>query len=330
MKRSLLLVSGLMLSMAVAVGGCGGKTNNNADGGVDMAGVEDPTLCSGNGCVGAPCTTATDCTEGTGGSAVCWTTTLLNNAKYLTTPGGYCSRECTADADCGTAKCVSLPGAGKKYCMAKCSSATRCRKPGYSCAYDGDSGGICFPNANFDCNPAAGDGICEFGADKYLGGCIRVAYESENGGICHSQCFVGKQTCPDDTRVGNPAPPQQCIYLDTSLDASGNPSPVGDKFKGNICVQQATTAIQPGQACKYWSECTDGYQCDRYNLTDANKICRQLCVQGTSGPPAARGDILTPMSAIIAGNGCEKTSEGCANSLRAGAQDGNTGLCQPK
>lgn len=335
MSRSLHLFSSLMLSAVLAVGVstlsfCGGKTNNNTDGGSDMGGTEDPNLCSGNGCIGAPCTSATDCTEGSGGAAVCWTTTLLNMPKLVSTPGGYCSRECTADADCGSAKCVSLPGSSKKYCMSKCSSATRCRKPGYSCAYDGEAGGLCFPNANFDCNPTSSDGVCEYGANKYLGGCIRVAYESDHGGICHSQCYVGKSTCPNDDRAGSPAPAQQCIFLDTSLDAQGNPSPVGDKFKGNVCFQQSLTPIADGQACKYWTDCVDGYQCDRYNLMDSGKICRQLCVQGTMGPPVPQPSILTPPGGLPVGNSCSDVTQGCANSLRAGAGEGSTGLCQPK
>ncbi len=335
MSRSLHLFSSVMLSAFLAVGvsslsHCGGKTNNNSDGGGDMGEAQEANLCSGNGCIGAPCTSASECTEGTGGPAVCWTTTLLNMPKLVATPGGYCSRECSADSDCGSAKCVSLPGSGKKFCMAKCASATRCRKPGYSCAYDGEAGGICFPNANFDCNPTTSDGVCEYGANKYLGGCIRVAYESDHGGICHSQCYVGKSTCPADDRAGNPAPAQQCIYVDTSLDSGGNPSPVGDKFKGNVCFQQSSTPVADGQACKYWTDCVDGYQCDRYNVTESSRVCRQLCLQGTMGPPVPQPSILTPNGGIPVGNACSNSLQGCANSLRAGLAEGSTGLCQPK
>lgn len=333
MSRSLHLFSSLMFSavLSVSVGAltyCGGKSTSNVDGGGDMGPDNEVNLCTGAGCIGASCTKDSECTEGTGSAPTCWTTTLLNSPKLVATPSGYCSRECLSDSDCGTAKCVTLPSSSKKYCMARCSSATRCRKPGYSCAYDGEAGGICFPSANFDCNPTASDGICEYGADKYLGGCVRVAYESDHGGVCHSQCLVGRSTCPNDDRAGNPPPPQQCIYLDTSLDSGGNPSPAGDKFKGNVCFQQSVTPIADGMPCKYWTDCQDGYQCDRYNLMDSGKVCRQLCVQGTMGAPTPGPGILIPPGGIPAGNLCNNAGQGCANSLRAGAAEGSTGLCQ--
>src|SRR5205085_4176275 len=61
------------------------------------------------------------------------------------------SRECTVDTDCGTGKCYNIPGAlnGKQYCVARCSTATTCRHPGYACAFDGPIGGVCWPNGNF-------------------------------------------------------------------------------------------------------------------------------------------------------------------------------------
>lgn len=324
MKRSLYLVSGLLCFLIA----CGGKSQSTSDGGTDMGDV-DSTLCSGAGCVGGACIKDSDCTEGNSAmTAVCWGTTLLNNTKFVTTPGGYCSRECQADTDCGTAKCVNLPSSGKKYCMAKCSSATRCRKPGYSCAFDGDTGGICFPSANFDCNPSLGDGTCEYGDDKYLGGCVRVAYESDKGGVCHLQCQVGFQTCPPDDRAGG-NPPQLCAYVDSTLDAQGNPTSTGDKFKGNLCFQQSSAPVQPGMACKYWTDCTDGYECDRYNVTEANRVCRQLCAQG--GTPTAPAGLFMPSGAMPAGSTCTATTEGCANSLRGNVQImGSSGLCQPK
>ncbi len=324
MTRSLYLVSGCVMALLCA---CGSGNQSTPDAGVDMN--ADALLCQGAGCIGATCSADTDCTEGSGsGQPTCWTTTLLNNTQFVTTPGGYCTRQCQTDADCGTAKCVAFPSSGSSYCMARCSSATRCRKPGYSCAYDGD-GGICFPNANFNCNPSTGDGTCEFGANKYLGGCYRVAYESDQGGVCHLQCVVGTATCPADSNsLVQPPPPQQCIYLDTTVDDNGNPTSTGDKFKGNLCFDQPATPIAAGMPCTYWTDCGDGYQCDRFNITPANRVCRQLCAQG--GPQNEPPGLLVPTGANPATSQCSDSTQGCANSLHANLQVmGVPGLCQP-
>jgi hypothetical protein len=307
---------------------CGNKTPTGTDGGTDGGANPDDKLCQGAGCIGSTCSKDSDCTEG-GGGGICWTTTLLNNPQNVTTPGGYCSRECTADAECGTGRCIGFPSTTKKYCMAKCSSALRCRHPGYSCAFEGDAGGICFPSANFDCNPSVGDGTCEVGAEKYLGGCVRVAYESDSGGVCHLQCLVGKNTCPDNTRSAvRPPPKQLCAYIDSTLDAQGNPTPNGDKFKGNICFDQPATPVGVGMSCKYWTDCQDGYECDRYNVIETNRVCRELCAQmGTPTPPTGT---YVPPGAVKATDMCTNTAEGCANSLRAGVMMGASGLCQPR
>jgi hypothetical protein len=330
-KRSLFLLSSLFL---FSVAACGSSTQNSSDGGTtnsDMASTNpDNKLCQGAGCIGAPCTAATDCTEGANGAAVCWTGTLLNNPKLITTQDGYCTRECTADTDCGTGKCYNVPGAapGKMYCVARCSTATTCRHPGYSCAFDGASGGICWPNGNFNCDPTSNDGSCDYGANKYLGGCIRAAYENTNGGICHLQCQVGTGTCPPDDRFAS-MPPQECNYLDTTVDAKGNPSATGDKFRGNVCFDQPASPLGPMQQCTYWSDCQDGLQCDRYAASQATQVCRQLCALGSGVQPSPLG-LIKPAGAKPATNACTNPGETCSNSLRAGVQDGNPGLCQPK
>src|SRR6185295_4292641 len=110
------------------------------------------------------------------------------------------------------------------------------------------------------------------------GGCIRIAYESDQGGVCHYQCLAGKNTCPDDTRsLVTPAPKQLCAYVDQTLDAQGNPAQTGDKFKGNVCFARPATPVPSGMACKYWTDCDDGYQCDRYNVVESSRVCRELC-----------------------------------------------------
>ena len=332
MKRSsLYLLSSVLLIGVIACGEPAPSTTTDGGTTTDMTGTipEDSTLCKGAGCIGAPCTQSVECTEGANGAAVCWTGTLLNNPQLVTTANGYCSRECTTDSDCGTGKCETLPGVTKHYCMARCSTATTCRHPGYSCAFDGPSGGVCFPAGNFNCDPTTGDGTCEYGPSKYLGGCIRAAYENASGGVCHLQCQVGVKTCPVDDRFGTTnAPKQECIFLDTTVDAKGNPAATGDKYRGNACFQQAAVPLGPQQACSYWTDCQDGFQCDRYATSQATTVCRQLCALGNGMQPAPLG-LLVPPGAMPATSACVTPGEACANSLHAGLlQNGNAGLCQ--
>lgn len=317
MKNSLYLFTGLVLC---AVFGCNNSPDpSNTDGA--LAAGEDPNLCKGAGCMGASCTKASDCTEGEGGAAVCWLNTLLENPSYVATPGGYCTRRCQADSECGTGKCVSVPNSTDKYCMASCRTSLTCRKPGYSCAFNGDVGGICFPHGTFDCNPTTTKGTCDFGPrPSYAGGCIRVAYEDEKGGVCHLACRVGTKTCPPDTRIPGATPPDQlCAYIDTMVDAMGNPAMTKDKWKGAVCFGQPTTPVADNGACVYWTDCADGSQCDRYG----DKTCRKLCAQGNG---MQDGNLYVPPGAMPANNTCAAGS--CGNGLRAGTIDGAPGLCK--
>ena len=76
MKRRLYLFPSLFFFALV---GCGGTSSNNntSDGGTsdaDMAqsNITDEKLCKGAGCIGASCIKDSECTEGTGGAAICW------------------------------------------------------------------------------------------------------------------------------------------------------------------------------------------------------------------------------------------------------------------
>jgi hypothetical protein len=316
-------MAGLLL---IGLIGCD-KTTGASDGGVD-AGL---TLCKGPGCIGAQCAKDADCTEGNAGkAATCWVSTILNNPKLLTTPDGYCSRECDSDADCGTGKCYTLPNASKRYCMARCDNAATCRKPGYVCAFDGPSDAICFPSSNFNCDPTANAGYCDYGPDKYIGGCLRGAYEDLHGGVCHLQCKLGTKTCPPDTRAGLPAPAQQCIYIDAGLDGRGNITNAKDTFRGNICFRQTAAPKFPGAQCSTSGECQDGYECDLYAARAEDRICRALCVQG-DGIQVDLPGLLVPMGAVPATNVCAGAGETCGDSLLAGARAGDrfrtAGLC---
>ena len=321
--KGLAVVAGLFL---IGLIGCD-TTTSNSDGGVD-AGI---VVCKGDGCIGAPCAKPADCTEGNASQAApCWVGPILNNPKLLPTPDGYCSRECDSDADCGTGKCYTLPNATKRYCMARCDATNTCRKPGYSCAFEGATDSICFPNANFDCNPTANEGYCDYGADKYIGGCVRVAYDDEHGGVCHLQCKLGTNTCPPDSRAGTPAPAQQCLYVDAGLDSRGNITNPKDKLRANICFRQTAAPKTPGSQCTNLGECQDGYECDLYAARAEERICRALCVQG-DGVQVDLPGLFVPAGAKVASNTCPGAGEVCSDSLlagaRVGARDRTAGLC---
>jgi hypothetical protein len=54
-------------------------------------------------------------------------------------PGGYCTRMCAGDGDCGAwGGCGDF--FGYRYCVRRCASSGECR-PGYTCS----SGGACLP-----------------------------------------------------------------------------------------------------------------------------------------------------------------------------------------
>lgn len=341
MTRSLGLLAGSLL-LLVSMAGCPAPVGPDADGGGnardmrttdgdDLGGADlldpEPNRCKGTGCIGAACIKDSDCTEGKDGlKKVCWEQNILDDAGNVPTPGGYCSQECTADADCGTGYCFKFPGQRQAYCMARCRTPNTCRHPGYACAFEYGAGmeGICFPDARMDCKPT--QGTCEAVVDDKgntgKGGCIRVAYEDK--GVCHVACKVGQKTCPPDYRFKSP-PAQHCIYIDATQDSAGRPSPYGDKWKGAVCWENVSTPIMPGQKCAFWDECTDGYQCDRLNQIDSQQVCRRLCVQ----PPGMQDDTLfTPAGATVFGSTCG-AGESCINAVQAGMGANLIGLCSP-
>lgn len=301
-------------------GGGGGSDGGGRDMGGGSPGLN---LCKGAGCVGATCTRDSDCTEGSGMAAVCWRSNLRNNDKYLSTPGGYCSRPCTRDEDCGTGRCSTIPGEAQSFCFARCADANTCRKPGYVCLYDGPSA-LCYPGSNLECDPTQGSCDAKL-ADGTLvaGGCIRAAYE--NRGLCRVACQVGTRTCPADTvqGAGNPIP-QHCVYLDMSRTSAGQPSPNGDKWRGAVCLAQGAAPKMAGQRCDFWDECADGLQCNRYEQVPDNRVCRPLCAQ-VNGQQS--GGVYVPPGAMPASNTCAEAGATCKDALRAGVQNGNPGLC---
>ncbi len=100
-------------------------------------------VCSGTtatGALGDPCVADSDCinvpTTTGGGTPICKKTTLPGGATYT---GGYCTRRCTADQQCGiTGFCSNstliIPrGEIDNICLKECAAVTDCRATGYSC-----------------------------------------------------------------------------------------------------------------------------------------------------------------------------------------------------
>lgn len=301
----------------------GGGGGGDGGGGSDMSGGS-PTLnlCKGAGCIGTACTKDADCTEGTGGAAVCWKSTLRDNNKYLSTPGGYCSRPCTKDDECGTGRCATIPGEAQSFCFARCGDANTCRKPGYACLYDGPSA-LCYPDSNLECDPTLGSCDAKLPDGTLVaGGCIRAAYE--NKGLCRIACQVGTKTCPNDTVQGGNGVPQHCVYLDMSRTSAGQPSPNGDKWRGSVCLAVSGAAKPAGTACTFWDECADGLQCNRYDQVPDNRVCRPLCAQ-VNGQQS--GNLYSAPGGMPATSTCAEAGATCKDALRAGVVNGNPGLC---
>src|SRR5690606_21291797 len=85
------------------------------------------------GQVGSSCVTNLNCND----DLTCLTNFLA----------GYCSRPCTADADCGEeAACADL-GGGVLRCLDRCNDDAQCRF-GYGCQTVGEAAGVCYPDTN--------------------------------------------------------------------------------------------------------------------------------------------------------------------------------------
>ncbi|MFO0575945.1 MAG: hypothetical protein U1A78_18250 [Polyangia bacterium] len=256
--------------MAMSMTDMGGARDMSTPPPSDMGGARDmstPPPSDGGmmmmGAIGAPCTDDTQCSAGP--MPKCWKSNVLNNTSNPATPGGYCSSSCTSDSQCGSGgRCVDF-GPGGKNCLAGCSSATACRKPGYACRFY-ETAGVCYPDSVFDCDPSTTGACTEAGTGK-AGGCMRGAYE--NKGSCIASCTVGTGTCA----AGAGGVKRQCIYVDTTVGT------FKDKWKGPTCLDSPASPVMPGGACSYTNDCTDGYQCD-----GATGTCKQLCLSG--GMPA--------------------------------------------
>jgi len=251
-----------------------GGTSLLPDGGGDVFDIAGVDFSIAPGSIGSSCQASTDCTAGT--APVCWRSNILDSPGNLPTPGGYCSSTCTSDTDCGsTGSCQAVLAGSSKYCLRKCITANTCRNTeGYACFILTAHTGYCYPATRLSCNPtqidpATKNGTCP--GSNPPSACIRRTFEDL--GECRPLCTPGSVPCSTAESLA-----QHCVYLNTSQSSTG--APTRDVFKGTTCFPVYSDAVKPGGTCKYFDECTDGYECNVVKAGD--NTCRQLCTVGDS------------------------------------------------
>jgi hypothetical protein len=222
--------------------------------------------------IGGTCETNDDCKEG-----LCFTNGFagLNGAQYAAV-GGYCSKLCTVDAECGSGKCVQGFD-GKRYCMAHCDAPNRCR-----------AGLICRPNKHcepqnlyvLECDPAQNGGFCTTGNGD-VGGCLRNSLGTGPAGECIRTCELGG-TCPG-TNVG-------CHYYDFK-------QAFGDPFQGLLCAYTVTNPAPLGGACSSASQCVSGANCiiDGPDQASCHQLCNEFTFECNNGSSCVNFDPAGPV-----------------------------------
>jgi hypothetical protein len=112
--------------------------------GVEAADAQGEEPAAG-GCVGDPCSSASQCGCVPGSGREC----LLDVGGYIYFRGGYCSASCSSSAECSEgAACVEIT-TGESWCLKLCSSSSQCRMvEGYSCTIipvNSDTRTYCLP-----------------------------------------------------------------------------------------------------------------------------------------------------------------------------------------
>src|SRR5690606_1733144 len=177
------------------------------------------------GQVGSSCVTNLNCND----DLTCLTNFLA----------GYCSRPCTADADCGEeAACADL-GGGVLRCLDRCNDDAQCRF-GYGCQTVGEAAGVCYPDTNRNGavrNPGgAPDGDpCLVDTDCMGGTCI-TGDDFPDGYCSTRSCDV----------VGCATPDATCVNLQTDALCFHNCVSAADCREDYRC-----TALQSGSGVCY-------------------------------------------------------------------------------
>lgn len=247
--------SGCCNSAGQCVGG--GSTTACGIGGNTCVSCPSGQSCNGGACqstttgsLGAPCTTNSQC-AGLGSGAICRMTTSSGNATYS---GGYCTRECTAHADCGTGYCAGFGNYGEDplLCYNSCipsDTQNPCRS-GYACYDIGQSGtpmNLCWISPPPSVTTPVGLACsthpdCQNGGSFPAGGCI-PALNPDGGssgwtdGYCTAECSQDPALC------------------------GGNAICLGFSASDSFCMDKCA-APNAGR-----SDCRTGYVCQGYLLS---------------------------------------------------------------
>ena len=262
------------------------------------------------GVIGSPCSTVLDCANVAGSSASglpqCKANQLWITGSGPTTgtayPGGYCTRRCGLDTDCGpNAQCgigLGQIGEAENVCLAKCSGSGQgtCRS-GYSCIdlYGDGSEVVCMlPPVLFDAGTPAANGLegsaCSSNAacmPPNTGSCVTSGFP---GGYCSADCSMGDATFCGASGVCN------LVFADPG-DGLGAEA-LGQCFSGCGSLSDGGSGGTAGA-------CRSGYVCSPYSLMFGNGTgyCRPRC--DASGAQGCGSDTCDPASGACCGsNGC--------------------------
>lgn len=243
---------------------------------------------TGTGAIGAPCDRVADCSGGD--PAYC----LVENRGWQ---DGYCTRECTSDADCGSsAHCAA--GIDDRACLADCEDDSDCRSAGYLCYdVDGDGQKECAPAATgsqptgeecvhtFECTGGV-DGICIDDGDFFGGYCSAFCTSDADCASGHCTELRDFSVCTASCRTDADcrAPGYACFDLDED----------GRKE----CWPAATGTGDVGSACQFIWECAGGE--DGACITEEDGFrdgyCVQRCGTGASCPSGSHCALVDPSS----------------------------------
>ncbi len=206
--------------------------------------------------IGGPCGADSDCKSGT-----CFTATFAG--KQMASIGGYCSKTCTVDAECGGSNICANYGTTGKFCTSYCEGPANCRV-GYICR----PGKFCDLETFYtlDCDPKADEGFCTF-PDGSSGGCFRQALGEGMAGQCIPGC----------TLASGCASGAGCHYYDFGHMFGADYA--GDAFAGLLCFFDTITPPLPvGDPCQSDTDCASGSNC--VTVAGGPLSCVQLCVDG--------------------------------------------------
>ena len=249
---------------------CTGGTGGGTGGGVPTGGGTGGGGATGLQPIGGACATAGNCQTG----LTCKQTTTRGDATY---PGGYCTKACAMQTDCGTGNdCIGgaqsalqFYGESTGFCVSECLSAgtqSNCRS-GYLCEFNAaGQPGLCWLNpippfsgggqATNSGNPCTADTCQPSNVNPLLSFCFDATmpdggFSGWTGGNCSADCSydnVGTFCGPTAT----------CITLGQAPNTS------------EVCLG---TCSGPGTR----STCRAGYSCFGLRAPDGGVSATSIC-----------------------------------------------------